>query len=100
MIPRRLHAQVLDHLTQFPAVALLGPRQVGKTTLARQIADAGSAVYLDLEAPADRQKLGDAALYVRRSYIGSSAADPTFGAGNAPCRIRAARLIRPTAKIM
>ncbi len=64
MIVRRIHTQVLDHLAHFPAVALLGPRQVGKTTLARQIADGQPSIYLDLEAPADREKLADAALYL------------------------------------
>ena len=37
MIPRRLQAQLLDLLGQYPTVALLGARQVGKTTLARTI---------------------------------------------------------------
>lgn len=50
-----------------PAVALLGPRQVGKTTLARAIADelGAGALYLDLERPADRRKLEDADAYLR-----------------------------------
>jgi hypothetical protein len=39
MIARRLRAAVLERLQQVPAVALLGPRQVGKTTLAREIAE-------------------------------------------------------------
>ncbi len=54
-------------LKQFPAVALLGPRQSGKTTLARQFADEhrGSAVYLDLENPADRRRLDDPVAYLR-----------------------------------
>jgi predicted AAA+ superfamily ATPase len=40
-------------LEQFPAVALLGPRQVGKTTLALQLAATTPSLYLDLEASAD-----------------------------------------------
>lgn len=50
-----------------PAVALLGPRQVGKTTLARQIAEkrGAKAVYLDLERPGDRRRLDDADAYLR-----------------------------------
>ncbi len=46
---------------------LLGPRQVGKTTLARQIAAEAQAetVYLDLERPADRRRLTDADAYLR-----------------------------------
>ncbi len=64
MIPRRKTRIVLARLDQFPAVALLGPRQVGKTTLAGQIAEERPCVYLDLENPADREKLADAALYL------------------------------------
>ena len=58
------HARNL--VSQFPAVALLGPRQVGKTTLAREIGDAQGALYLDLEHPADLAKLADAADYLAR----------------------------------
>ena len=53
-------------MSQFPAVALLGPRQVGKTTLAREIGDAAGALYLDLEHPGDRIKLEDPADYLAR----------------------------------
>lgn len=42
-----------------PAVALLGPHQVGKTTLALQVAAGDDHIYLDLESPGDRGKLGD-----------------------------------------
>ena len=65
MIERDLHPTVLDALADNPAVALLGPRQAGKTTLARQIGDqlAGS-IYLDLESPQDRQKLSDPEAYL------------------------------------
>lgn len=53
-------------LEQFPAVALLGPRQVGKTTLATSLADSlgQNALYLDLELPSDRAKVSDAELYL------------------------------------
>ena len=64
MIPRRLNARLHDHLRQFPAVALLGPRQVGKTTLARSIASERPSTYLDLENPADLEKLSDARGYL------------------------------------
>ena len=47
-----------------PAVALLGPRQVGKTTLAHAIAKGRKSVYLDLESPLDREKLTDATFYL------------------------------------
>ncbi|MCY3737827.1 MAG: ATP-binding protein [Gemmatimonadaceae bacterium] len=46
------------------AVALIGPRQVGKTTLALAIAEQTEALYLDLEAGADRAKLADPALFL------------------------------------
>ena len=46
-------------MRQFPALALLGPRQVGKTTLARSIAADLDGVYFDLERPSDRLKLSD-----------------------------------------
>jgi len=67
MIARRMLSAVLDRLERFPAVVLLGARQVGKTTLALQIAErrpAGASIYLDLEAAADRAKLTDPVLYL------------------------------------
>ena len=45
-------------------VALIGPRQVGKTTLAHAVAEQTDALYLDLEAGADRAKLADPALFL------------------------------------
>ena len=64
MIPR--HAQQAVHvaLARQAAVALIGPRQVGKTTLAHAIAEQSGAVYLDLEASADRAKLANARLFL------------------------------------
>jgi len=64
MIHRRLSSILRSRLTQFPAVALLGPRQVGKTTLARRFRGDAEANYLDLENPADREKLADAHGYL------------------------------------
>ena len=67
MIPRRLHGEVERRLREAPAVVLLGPRQVGKTTLARAIGAArkSGAVYLDLERPADQRRLTDADAFIR-----------------------------------
>lgn len=64
MIPRRLERVIQDRLGHLPAVALLGPRQVGKTTLAHRIAARRDSVYLDLESPRDREKLGDPQFYL------------------------------------
>ncbi|MBP8141295.1 MAG: AAA family ATPase, partial [Acidovorax sp.] len=64
MIDRQLLPYLEAALADYPAVALLGARQVGKTTLARQIGDVRSAVYLDIERPSDRQKLTDPEAYL------------------------------------
>jgi len=64
MINRQLLPTLAAALADYPAVALLGARQVGKTTLARSIGDARSAVYLDIERPSDRQKLTDPEAYL------------------------------------
>ena len=58
MISRpRPHAKIRRGLDRLPVVALLGPRQCGKTTLARMIAADVESLYLDLEKPADRRRL-------------------------------------------
>lgn len=64
MIPRRLVAALTSALAEAPAVALLGPRQVGKTTLALAVAGTRPSVYLDLESEADRAKLAEPELYL------------------------------------
>jgi predicted AAA+ superfamily ATPase len=57
---RKLTATVKKRLKNSPAVAILGPRQCGKTTLATQIVEEiDQSVYLDLENPADLAKLDD-----------------------------------------
>lgn len=64
MIDRRIAARVTERLSDSPAVALLGPRQVGKTTLALEIGETVPSIYLDLESEADRAKLSDPELYL------------------------------------
>jgi uncharacterized protein len=59
MIQRRLKDRLVHLLERAPAVGLLGPRQVGKTTLAHEIAEGRPAVYLDLESAPDRARLSD-----------------------------------------
>ena len=64
MIYRRSYQNVLNALDRQAAVVLLGARQVGKTTLAHEVAEGSEAIYLDLESHADRVKLADPALYL------------------------------------
>ena len=61
-----MQSKLYELLQQFPAVALLGPRQVGKTTLAFSLESSmdPQALYLDLELPSDRAKLADPELYL------------------------------------
>lgn len=64
MIERRQRPQLRNLIEEYPAVALLGPRQVGKTTLAHELAGTVDSIYLDLESAADRAKLADPELYL------------------------------------
>jgi len=66
MIERRIKQQVTDALDRQAAVALIGPRQVGKTTLAQEIGEERKALYLDLEDSSDREKLSNAALFLKQ----------------------------------
>jgi uncharacterized protein len=63
MLKRRVASEVTHLPKQSPAVALIGPRQVGKTTLALATAEGRSSTYLDLESPADRARLTEPELY-------------------------------------
>lgn len=63
MIERKTRSKIEEALNRQAAVAVIGPRQVGKTTLARSIADKRPSVYLDLEASKDRSKLEDPYLF-------------------------------------
>ncbi len=65
MIARRLQQSIKDALDRQAAVAIIGPRQVGKTTLALAIAEQRESIYLDLESSQDRAKLSDPALFLR-----------------------------------
>jgi uncharacterized protein len=64
MIKRRLEPQISSLLQQTPAIALLGPRQAGKTTLALMLAEGRPSSYLDLESPSDRARLAEPELYL------------------------------------
>ena len=65
MISRRVAEDVVRGLGRQAAVALIGPRQAGKTTLAHQIATRGDALYLDLETAEAREKLAAPSLFLR-----------------------------------
>jgi predicted AAA+ superfamily ATPase len=67
MLERSLASTVRKRLAQFPGVVLIGPRQVGKTTLARALAaERPDSVVLDLERPADRSRLAQPSAYFPR----------------------------------
>jgi uncharacterized protein len=61
-----INTELQEALSRSSAVVLLGPRQVGKTTLARQlVAETSGAIYLDLERSADLRKLDDPGGFLR-----------------------------------
>ena len=66
LIQRHAASVVESALNRQAAVALIGPRQVGKTTLARMIGEQQNALYLDLEDREDRAKLANPRLYLER----------------------------------
>ena len=59
MLVRKTQETVLQALSRQASVALIGPRQVGKTTLALEIGKQLNALYLDLEAIEERDKLSE-----------------------------------------
>lgn len=69
MIPRYLLAAVLDKLDTYPVVAITGPRQAGKTTLAKAISHQVQrpVLYLDLELPSDANKLRNPEFFLREN---------------------------------
>jgi len=64
MIKRRIYKELVEAIDGNPAVALLGPRQVGKTTLALEVGNTRPSLYLDLESVSDRAKLADPEHYL------------------------------------
>ncbi|MBI4755859.1 MAG: ATP-binding protein [Betaproteobacteria bacterium] len=66
MYERLAAAQIRQRLSWSPAVAILGPRQVGKTTLARLVSgEQPNSLYLDLESAADRARLAPPDVFFR-----------------------------------
>ena len=67
MLNRRLLEELRPRLRFYPGVVLLGPRQVGKTTLARELAaEHPDALFLDLERLADRAQLAEPELFLKQ----------------------------------
>jgi predicted AAA+ superfamily ATPase len=65
MIDRQINALLDERLAFYPGIVLLGPRQVGKTTLAKAVAARHpGALFLDLERPADRAQLAQPDLFL------------------------------------
>ena len=66
MIKRILYKEIVGLVKHFPCVAILGPRQIGKTTLAKLLAKENKkpTLYLDVEKPSDKLKLADAENYL------------------------------------
>ena len=62
MITRDTENEIAGLLKQFPVVAIIGPRQSGKTTLAKKLTkhSVKKTLYFDLESPADNRKFDDA----------------------------------------
>jgi len=65
MIPRKVSQEIVEALDRQAAVAIIGPRQVGKTTLALEIAQDRKSLYLDLESLSDRNKLSDPEFFLK-----------------------------------
>ena len=65
MLGRIVQTELLELIQEFPVVCLVGPRQVGKTTLAKQLVSGldKDSIYLDLENPRDVNKLADPILF-------------------------------------
>ena len=66
MYPRVIEPELSEMLNRHPVVGLLGPRQVGKTTLALAAGESRPSLYLDLESPSDLAKLAEPELFLRR----------------------------------
>ena len=68
LIKRRIYGELRESLDENPVVALIGPRQCGKSTLAKMIrADFQNSLYLDLENPFDLEKLAHPEFFLSRN---------------------------------
>jgi len=62
---RNIVSELEEYMKIFPAVGILGPRQVGKTTLVKNLSSSSDKIYLDLEKASDRAKLNDVELFLK-----------------------------------
>ena len=69
LLPRNIERTLFKRLETFPVVAITGPRQAGKTTLAKLILSQvkKEALYLDLELPSDLNRLQNAELFLQEN---------------------------------
>ena len=68
LLPRDKENEIRKYLKHFPAVGITGPRQCGKSTLAKEIiSHFNKSIYLDLENPDDRAKLTDPSLFISQN---------------------------------
>lgn len=65
-IDRHITKKLHQLLEQFPVVAILGPRQCGKSTLAKSFTHSRPFIYIDLERPSDQHKLTEPELYFKQ----------------------------------
>ncbi|MDR1732892.1 MAG: ATP-binding protein [Synergistaceae bacterium] len=64
-VQRRLEKEIRESLRYFPVTAITGPRQCGKSTLAKRLMEeAGNGLYLDLERPSDLAKFNEPELFL------------------------------------
>lgn len=67
-VPRLLEQNLIESLAQNPVTALVGPRQCGKSTLARHLlAGRSDAIFLDLELPSDLRKLAESEFFFKEN---------------------------------
>lgn len=63
-INRSVKSRITEYMQLFPVIAILGPRQCGKSTLAHELGkDIGNFLFIDLENPSDRSRINDLSLF-------------------------------------
>ena len=67
-VQRKITEELVELVNQFPVIGIIGPRQVGKTTLAKHLINhiKKTCIYLDLELPEDHSKLYEPQLYLEQ----------------------------------